>query len=234
MATTGGFHVPIVVCCISTSVTHIDLFYLAACPAHAAAQLAPLGGHYGGRASDTGFAGQVGPKGSYQTSVPFDFPPPTGNLPVPVQVTYTEQPGAVGLGWDVPLSYVQIENDFARTRPSGQFPLPRQRATLVLDGQRTSLVQTATGWAVQSDAPGWRISQRADGSSWTLYDGQGRTYTFVVVNSLLNGMGLWHSARSSTRAAISSRSRTPPRPVTTAAWRSTSARCRTSRWAIRW
>ena len=57
-------------------------------PLTAAAQLAPTGGHYAARASDTGFAGAVNPSGGYGASVPLDLPTARGGLPVPVQIVY--------------------------------------------------------------------------------------------------------------------------------------------------
>src|ERR1043165_3583025 len=51
---------------------------LAASSAHA--QLAPTGGHYGGRASDTGYEGAVNSSGGYQASVPLDLPAARGGL----------------------------------------------------------------------------------------------------------------------------------------------------------
>jgi hypothetical protein len=60
----------------------------AAAPAEA--QLAPTGGHYGGRPSDTGHGGFVNSTGGYAASIPLDLPSARNGLPVPVQVNYSE------------------------------------------------------------------------------------------------------------------------------------------------
>jgi hypothetical protein len=48
------------------------------------AQLAPTGGHYAARPSDTGFAGAVNSSGGYNASVPLDLPQARGGMPVPI------------------------------------------------------------------------------------------------------------------------------------------------------
>src|SRR5882672_11498479 len=83
-------------------------------PGSAAAQLAPTGGHYAARASDTGYEGMVNSLGGYQASVPLDLPASRGGLPVPVQIVYgVRGVGAAGIGWDVPLSYIRRDTTFA-------------------------------------------------------------------------------------------------------------------------
>src|SRR6266496_692980 len=85
---------------------------LAARPARA--QLAPTGGHYAARASDTGFEGGVSSSGQYGASVPLDFPGAHHGLPIPVEIVYGEHGvGAAGLGWDVPLSYIRRDTTMA-------------------------------------------------------------------------------------------------------------------------
>jgi hypothetical protein len=44
--------------------------FVTALPHTAAGQLAPTGGHYGGRSSDTGFTGPINPTGGFSASVP--------------------------------------------------------------------------------------------------------------------------------------------------------------------
>ncbi|MGH9886284.1 MAG: hypothetical protein ACREBE_12190, partial [bacterium] len=61
---------------------------------------------------------------------------------------------------------------------------------MVLEGQTIELVSTASGWAARREAPGIAVRQQADGS-WTLFDGQGRTYVFTTVSPSLNGANLW-------------------------------------------
>ena len=92
-------------------------FVVSMVPRETAAQLAPTGGHYAGRASDTGYQGVVNASGGYAASVPLDLPAARGRLAVPLQITYGARGiGAAGLGWDVPLSYVRVDTSFARRR----------------------------------------------------------------------------------------------------------------------
>lgn len=64
--------------------TYLAIAVVALLSRDAAAQLAPTGGHYAGRASDTGHgANQVNPSGGFSAAVPFDFPPARGGLPIP-------------------------------------------------------------------------------------------------------------------------------------------------------
>ena len=88
-------------------------------PLLASAQTAPLGDHYAGRASDTGYAGAVSASGGYSASVPLDLPQARNGLPIPLQVVYGDRGmGAAGLGWDVPLSFIRIESStIAHRRP---------------------------------------------------------------------------------------------------------------------
>src|SRR5438105_2165292 len=81
------------------------------------AQLAPTGAHYAARSSDTGYAGPNG-SGGYSTRVPLDLPAARGGLPVPLQiVSGAPRYGALGVGWDIPLSYVYMDYSVARHRP---------------------------------------------------------------------------------------------------------------------
>jgi hypothetical protein len=109
----------------------------------AEAQLAPTGGHYAARASDTGFAGAVNSSGGYGASVPLDLPAARGGLPVPVQIVYGgRRVGAAGLGWDVPLSYIFRDTTIAHRRPANfadASPQAREQVLLMLDGQRIDL-----------------------------------------------------------------------------------------------
>src|SRR5262245_30552087 len=144
----------------------------------AAAQLAPTGAHYANQAADTGFAGDVNASGGYGAQVPLDLPAARGGLPVPVQITYGERGvGAAGLGWDVPLSYIRRDRTFAHRRPMGTSssgPEARERVTVVLGGRSLELVNTASGWVARRDAPDIKV--REQDSTWTMFDGQGRTY----------------------------------------------------------
>jgi RHS repeat-associated protein len=163
----------------------------------AAAQLAPTGGHYAGRGSDTGFAGAVNSSGGYGASVPLDLPAARGGLPVPLHIVYGEHGvGAAGQGWDVPLSFIRRDTSFAHRRPVGSpgfAPPPHEQVSLVLEGRRMILVQTASGWVAQRDAPDLLIREQGDGT-WVMYDGQGRTYLFTAADPALAGADLWHLA----------------------------------------
>ena len=167
-------------------------FALSLAPSRASAQLAPTGGHYGGRPSDTGFQGGVSSSGGYQAAVPLDLPGARGGLPVPVQVVYTKGGfGAAGLGWDVPLSYLRDDTTFARRRPkaiSGAAPQAREQVFVILDGSRIDLVRTATAW-VARNTPGVEVRQQGDGT-WVLFDAMGRTYLFSSPSAALGGTGI--------------------------------------------
>ncbi|HEU4730973.1 MAG TPA: hypothetical protein VFT22_23930, partial [Kofleriaceae bacterium] len=179
--------------------TAITAFALAAslAPRPAAAQLAPTGGHYAGKPSDTGYAGAVNSSGGYSASVPLDLPAARGGLPIPLHISYHEHGvGAAGLGWDVPLSYIRRDTTFARRRPAGTAgvePQAREQVSLVLEGRRMILVRTATGWAAQRDAPDLAIREPGDGT-WVVFDGQGWTYLFTAADPALAAAGLWHLA----------------------------------------
>lgn len=166
---------------------------LAAISPHALAQLAPNGDHYAGRSSDTGFGGNaVDATGSFPTSVVLDLPSSRGSVPLPLQVVYAaHQVGAAGLGWDVPLSYVQQDSTFAHRRPASAAnapPVPRQRTTLSLLGRSADLIQQGNQWVARLGT--LELIVRQSGSAWLAYDGLGRTYTFERSKDLPNS-GLW-------------------------------------------
>jgi hypothetical protein len=86
-------------------------------PLAAEAQLAPTGGHYGGRPSDTGFTGPVNATGGFSASVPIDLPVARGGLPVPFEISYGARGvGAAGLGWEIPLSYLRRDTTSSTSR----------------------------------------------------------------------------------------------------------------------
>jgi hypothetical protein len=157
------------------------------------AQLAPTGQHYAGRAADTGYGGTVAnATGAFATGIPLEFPPARGGLPIPVQITYGARGiGAAGLGWDVPLSYIQHDGTFAHRRPAssaGALPTPRERAYLSLLGQSLELVRNGSDWVARSGT--LEITARESASSWLAYDGQGRTYRFTRPTGL-GSTSLW-------------------------------------------
>jgi hypothetical protein len=112
------------------------------------AQLAPTGGHYAARASDTGFAGAVNSQGEYGASVPLDLPAVRGGLPLPVGiVSGGHTTGAAGVGWDVPLSFIRRDTTIAHRRPMNipdAAPRIGERISVVIEGQRTDRFRPAT------------------------------------------------------------------------------------------
>ncbi|MCY1047622.1 toxin glutamine deamidase domain-containing protein [Corallococcus sp. bb12-1] len=164
------------------------------------AQLAPTGGHYAARASDTGTSpGSVNASGGYSVSIPLDLPGSRGGLPVPLSIgNGARGVGAVGLGWDVPLSYIRRDMSFAHRKPrvGTGAPTGREQVTLSLQGQTLELFpqQVSAGppqvlhWGARNGASDLLLKE-VD-STWVMYDGDGRTWTFTQPN-LLFGAGLW-------------------------------------------
>ena len=150
-----------------------------AAPSVAVAQMAPVGGdHYAARESDTGFAG-ANSSGGYGASVPLDLPGARGGLPVPVQVVFGGRRfGAVGLGWDVPLSSIQRNVRIAHRRPAN-IPegSPQPGEQLTLNGM--DLVRNAenTAWVARRNNAQLEVR---DGVAGTLemVDGNGLRYSF--------------------------------------------------------
>jgi hypothetical protein len=159
---------------------------------HAAAQLAPTGDHYAGRPTDTGYAGPFAdPTASTARAIPLQFPQERTGATIPLQITYgAHGVGAAGLGWDVPLSYIQHSRTFARRRPDSspdELPTPRERAYLSLMGQSAKLMADGNTWVARS---GTLIAAVESGTSWLVYDGSGTTYTFEPPPGL-DSTGLW-------------------------------------------
>jgi hypothetical protein len=124
----------------------IILFLIAfAWPITSSAQLAPTGGHYAGRPSDTGFEpGAVNASGGFTATVPIDLPGARGGLPIPLQIiSGARGVGAAGLGWDIPLSYVRRDTTYQHRRPAignDTPPRGRERVFLSLQGRILDLV----------------------------------------------------------------------------------------------
>ncbi len=165
------------------------------------AQLAPTGEHYAGRPSDTGYGGTlVDATGTFAASIRLDLPPARGNLPIPLQIIYGARGvGAAGVGWDLPLSYIQRDSTFAHRRPAsspGALPVPRERASLSLFGQSVELIRVDSGhcpptiecWVARSGT--LELMVRESAGAWLAYDGMGRTYTFTRP-AVLGSTGLW-------------------------------------------
>ena len=174
------------------------LFVVSMTPRQIEAQLAPTGGHYAGRATDTGDEpGIVNASGGYAASVPLDLPAARGGLPLPLQiVSGARGVGAAGLGWDVPLSYIRRDTSFARRRPAARDDTPgvssppkgREQVSLTLQGRQLDLVRKGQAWVARHDAP--ELLLREQTGAWVLFDGNGRTYVFTTP-SALSGAGLW-------------------------------------------
>lgn len=161
------------------------------------AQLAPAGEHYAGQPSDTGFGGTaVDATGNFPIAVPLKLPPARGGMRVPVQIRYSAGGvGAAGLGWDLPLSYIEVNGTLAHRRPlfqPGTLPGRRNRATLSLFGQTVDLIHEGDAWIARFGT--LELAVRETSGGWLAYDGQGRTYGFESPPGLANtGLSLLKS-----------------------------------------
>lgn len=154
------------------------------------AQLAPTGAHYADRASDTGFAGPDA-RGGYSATVPLAFPPARGGLPVPVQVVSGARGyGAAGVGWDVPLYSVFVDDSFAQRRPTGnagEKVTARRRITVSLPGRTFEMLWLGDRYVSRSTPD---VTMKLDEhNAWNLVDGTGTTYTFTHYGQLDNTGG---------------------------------------------
>ncbi|HEY4243140.1 MAG TPA: polymorphic toxin-type HINT domain-containing protein [Kofleriaceae bacterium] len=166
----------------------------------ALAQSGPVGNHYAIRSSDDSFQGVVGATGTYSTSVPLSFSPVRGDLPIPLQVAYTGHGiGAVGAGWDIPLSYVRRDSTFLHHRPAYQIslsaPTPRTEITVSLLGDLYDFVPKGSDYISRRDSAELTLHPVST-TKWQLFDGQGVTYTFEQPAATpgytgLLGTGLW-------------------------------------------
>jgi RHS repeat-associated protein len=157
------------------------------------AQIAPTGGHYAGRSSDTGFEpGAINTSGGYTASVPLDLPAARGSVPVPLQIiSGARRVGAAGLGWDIPLSYVRRDSTYQHRRPAigdDTPPQGRERVFASLQGRILDLVPKGADWVPRHDAP--KLVFHEQNGTWVLFDGRGFTWTFTAP-SVLSDTGLW-------------------------------------------
>jgi RHS repeat-associated protein len=162
---------------------------------NALAQLAPTGSHYAGRPSDTGHGGTfVSATGTLGATIPLDLPPARNGLPMPFEIAYgAHRVGAAGLGWDVPLSYIQHGSTLAYRRSAsvaGALPSLRERTSLTLLGQTTELMRDGAAWVARSGTLELTVRQSDNANAWLAYDGQGRTYQFTHPTEL-GYTGLW-------------------------------------------
>jgi RHS repeat-associated protein len=162
----------------------IAVFVPLCCAWNANAQIAPPTSTQTG---GNGLASAVSATGGYGASLPFDFPAARGGLPVPAAVVGGGRRfGAAGLGWDVPLSFIQHSGSMAHQRPIpqstfsvGGAPLANNdRMTMVLLGSAIELVPNPSGdgWLARHD-PQVEVHQ-TDAVTLVMYDGNGRKYTF--------------------------------------------------------
>lgn len=165
---------------------------LAIAPRIGEAQLAPMGTHYAGRPSDTGFTGP-NESGGYSATVPLELPTARGDLPIPLAiVSGPARYGAAGVGWDIPLSYVYIDTSLVHRRPSMKpdaAATARKRITLSLFGRSVEMLQRAENDWIGRNAPDLEL--RHDGSTWTLFDGNGLSYVFSGYGNLAGAGGPW-------------------------------------------
>jgi hypothetical protein len=176
--------------CLGITLTLIALAW----PKISLAQLAPTGGHYAGRPSDTGFEpGAVNASGGYTASVPLDLPAARGSVPIPLQIiSGARGVGAAGLGWDIPLSYVRRDTTYQHRRPAFGDDTPpqgRERVFVSLQGRILDLVPKGVDWVPRHDAPELVLHEQNNGS-WVMYDGRGFTWTFIEPSALRDA-GLW-------------------------------------------
>jgi RHS repeat-associated protein len=102
----------------------------------------------------SGLSDNVAPNGGLRQAVELNLPTPRGNMQVPLSVNYTgaQQVGAAGVGWDVPLSYVEVTSNVSRhkplLRPANYIPtplaVPATRVILHLQGAEQIMVPTET------------------------------------------------------------------------------------------
>lgn len=162
------------------------LIGLCVAPRVSDAQLAPTGAHYAARSSDTGFSG-TNESGGYSTSVPLDLPAARGGLPIPVQiVSGTHGYGAFGIGWDVPYSYVYVDDTLAHRRPAlhnGAKAAPRQRITVSLLGRAADMMfhgrNGGTSTWIGRNAADLELRHHDGSRELTVYDGNALTYVFT-------------------------------------------------------
>src|ERR1044071_1406751 len=159
-------------------------------------QAAPSGSHGASKITDTGFASQVNSTGGFSATVPLDLPPAKRDLPVPLSVVYGGRAvGAAGMGWDIPLTYIVRDTSYAHRLPyyddtvtnSIRGTLPPsgvEQLVLVMGGQPTRLMRIgdqakSTTWVPVHDGPQLEVHDDVAHGAMLMYDGDGRTYTFV-------------------------------------------------------
>ncbi|NVB77864.1 MAG: hypothetical protein HOV81_05665, partial [Kofleriaceae bacterium] len=87
--------------------------------------------------------------------------------------------GAAGVGWDIPLSFVRVDDTYAHRRPQKQPNLPiapRSQITVALPGQYAEMVQQSTNLWIGRNTP--TLSMRKENDVWKVFDGSGLTYVF--------------------------------------------------------
>jgi hypothetical protein len=130
--------------------------------------------------------------GKFPATVPLVLPAARAGLPIPLQISYgAKGVGAAGLGWDIPLSYLQKSSTNAHHRPpsgANQIPALQHQMILSLLGQNVELLPQVGAWVARIGT--LELTVRESAGNWLVYDGQGRTYTFEPVPTLA-AEGLW-------------------------------------------
>jgi hypothetical protein len=132
-------------------------------------------------------------QGGFSASVPLELPPARGGLPLPLQITSGARGfGAVGLGWDIPLSYLLFDNSLAHRRPAyapAAPAAPRSRVTVALPGRTAEMIPIGQGSWIGRYAPDLSMTYDASPVRWRVHDGGGLTYTFVLYAQLMGAGG---------------------------------------------
>lgn len=172
----------------------------------ALAQQNPIGDHDAPLGTGGGYgAGSVSPSGQYATALPLDLPPPRGDVPLPLSVTYTgsSQVGEAGLGWSVPFAYVLVSNSVSRRKPYHTealtvAPSAPERVFLDLGGGPMLMTWTGTGSiyrpfvgdATMELTPIDTVGPEGPQRQWWLEDSAGRRYVFRRIAGL-DDPSLW-------------------------------------------
>lgn len=157
----------------------VVLCALALAPSYASADEEPSTSQ--NSSSDTGHADQVNASGGFGVSVPLDLPPTRSGIELPISISSGgRHVGAVGLGWDMPLSFIRTDVSIARRKPANRESLAsRQLVTMSIGGQIIELQVkwSGGGWVDRRGASLWNVQQ--DGmAAWNAFDGQGHAYRF--------------------------------------------------------
>jgi RHS repeat-associated protein len=145
----------------------------------------PLGG------GNFGHPAEVGARGNLSVSLPFLFPSPRGDLPLPFSVNYTgtNSVGAAGVGWDIPIAGVTRQQNLSRRKPIHRFQTPADPAPplrLVVDiGEGPMLMSpTSTVGVYQTFSNGYFELKEVGSSTFVGRDASGRVWVFQKLPAL--------------------------------------------------